>query len=173
MYTGAIEISDVTVEEIVRLADYLGVPKILELCGRFMKENLNDSNCLEFKVLSEIYPLGTLSNSVQNYILPRMSTLVRRSDTVYCPVDVLRQLLSDNQTNYAREADVLKLIQDVIANRAEMDPMEREKARDLLDCVEFEYLPLEVIERQVISNADTLDWLRTRPELLESGAGHG
>src|SRR5688572_12544472 len=92
IYTGTIEISEETVEEIVRLADYLGVPKILELCMRFMTENLNDSNCLEFKVLSEIYPLGTLSNSVQDYILPRMSALVRHLDTVYGPVDVLRQL---------------------------------------------------------------------------------
>lgn len=173
MYTGAIEVSEGTVVEIVRLADYLGLPKVLELCGNFMKRNLRDSTCLKFKVLSDLHPLGTLSDHVQNYILPRMSTLVRRSDTVDLPVDALRQLLSDNLTNYAREADVLKLVQDLVASRADMDSTEREKARDLLDCVEFEYLSPGVIERRVLSNSDALDWLNERPELLERVRGFG
>src|SRR6218665_3256596 len=173
MYTGVIEISDVTVEEIVHLADYLGLSKILELCEKYMEQNLNDSNCLKFKVLSEFYPLGALTNSVHNYILPRMAALVRNSDAVDLSVKTLRQLLSDKETNYAREADVLKLIQDVIASREEVNQVEREEVLDLMDCVQFEFLPPEVIERHVFPNAETLHWLHARPELLERVRGMG
>lgn len=166
MYRGTIEISEDTVEEILHLADYLGIQKLLEFCCLFLKVNLSDESCFKMAVLADIYSLKTLADDFWNYIAPRMSTLILRSNVLQLPVEILGDLLTNSETNYVREVDILNVVQSYIGS--EKNPARKSNMADqLFECLEFSYLSPEVIKRVVFSNSDTVDWLRMRPETLE------
>lgn len=173
LYTGDINISEENVEEMVQLVDYLGIQTILDFCGSFMNQSLNYCNCLKFKALSDHYPLVNMADSVKNYILPRMSTVVQSVNATEAPLEIFRQVLNDKELNYPKESDLLKLIQSLIEYHRDFDPSENERARGLLEFIDFDYLSPEVIRQAVLSHTDTLEWLSSRPQLLSKVRSRG
>lgn len=172
LYTGVISISEETLEETIRVGDFLGIRKILDFCSDFMRKKLDHSNCLKFKVLSDFYPLHEVTDFVRNYILPRMATLVRCRKTAEVPVETLRQLLTDEEVNYPREIDLLHLVQNCLHCQKDPDPAERAESLSLLSCIDFEFLSPETIRRDVLSNPDTLEWLSAQPQQFLDALGN-
>lgn len=156
MYTGHIRITLHNVDDILQVADYLCLKEVKSFCSDLLKRNLNESNCVQIKALTDRFSLDEIRDDVIDFLAPRMSSILAMADIVYMPFDYVYPLLSDKQLNYIREADMFNFILRWIGH----SPDERQQhARQLVSCIDFVYLGSEYIKETVMSSKYITDVL--------------
>lgn len=93
MYTGQITIEHSNVEEILRLADYFLITKVIDYCMEFLGANLKLDNCLFTYNLSQRFRLKHLGNIVENWISNHMNEVCDGKEVLHLSIDDLQEFL--------------------------------------------------------------------------------
>jgi len=98
MYTGNLVLTNVNVEDVVRVSDFLLMDDVKEYCSQFYLElgNLELSNCLRLKYLSENHNLPHVASACQSMIQARFHDhLIFHDEVIELPGVYLFRLLED------------------------------------------------------------------------------
>ncbi|KAK2147219.1 hypothetical protein LSH36_563g01077 [Paralvinella palmiformis] len=156
MYTGRIKITLQNVDDVLQSADYLCLKEVTSFCSDLLRRNMNETNCVQIKALTDRFSLVDIRSDVVDFLAPRMSAILAMPGLIDMPFDYIYPLVSDMQLNYIREADLLGFILRWIEHSPED---RRSYAQQLAACVDFSYLGSEYIERNVMSSKYITDVL--------------
>lgn len=93
MYTGQISIEHSTVEELLKLADYFIMTKLIEYCIEFLGTKLSLYNCLFTYNLTQSFKLKQLGNLVENWILTHLSEVCDGTEILNLTLSELQDFL--------------------------------------------------------------------------------
>lgn len=138
MYTGVLQLTSSNVEDIVRVSDFLLMDDVKEYCSQFYLElgNLDLTNCLRLKYLSENHNLPLVASACQSMIESRFHDhLIHQDEIIELPSLCLYKLLQDpNVVKHSKYNQLKKLVQRWIA--ADVDS--RQKYQDDLNaCIKL------------------------------------
>jgi len=188
LYTGSILLSLNDVTDVLRLADFLRIDRLLELCSKHLSACVNSSNAIVIRHLVDTYNLTAvaphLANTVSSIVSQHLSDIMRslRRSRRLCrqlPFEVISRLLNDVEIGSVREQDVYHFVCHYASvnddpkteSRPDEDRASSNISSDsnwnLLDFVEFDYLPTTFVCNSVLTNAAVIEWLqRSKPETL-------
>lgn len=115
MYTGVIQLTNLNVEDIVRVSDFLLMDDVKEYCSQFYLElgNLDLTNCLRLKYLTENHNLPVVASACQSMIESRFHDhLIHQDEIIELPSVCLFRLLEDrNVVKHTKYNQLKKLVQ--------------------------------------------------------------
>ena len=138
MYTGILSMTITNAEDILRITDFLLMDDVKEYCSQFYLElgNLDLTNCLRLRFLTENHNLLDVTNACQRMITSRFHDyLIFHNEILELPVGCLFTLLEDPKVvHHTSYNELKKLIQRWID--ADKDGRERYQA-DLSTCIKL------------------------------------
>lgn len=133
MYTGQISIEHSTVEELLKLADYFIMTKLIEYCIEFLGTKLSLYNCLFTYNLTQSFKLKQLGNLVENWILTHLNEVCDGTEILNLTLNELQDFLK-NKVFAIPIYKALKIISDWVLKNVE----DREKDfNKLLNCIHW------------------------------------
>ncbi|KAK9890866.1 hypothetical protein WA026_012210 [Henosepilachna vigintioctopunctata] len=143
MYTGEITVEHSNVEELLKLADYFIMNKIVEYCIEFLGTKLNIDNCLFTYFLTKRFKLKHLGNIVENWIINHLDEICKREEILQLTTSQLRDFFENKCFLLSTSKALNILSQWVLVNMEK-----REKEFDgLIKCFPTHILePVEVFK---------------------------
>ncbi|XP_046357185.2 kelch-like protein 20 [Haliotis rufescens] len=145
LYTGRLQLSDVTVRDILAAASVLGFLGIHEACEEYLSDHLNVDNCLSLLDLAVTHVLDRLVEMASAMAASNFETVSRKAEFKSMPVEQLICLLTRDDLVTRSEVYVFHCVLEWI----EVDRQRRlEFAFDLLKTVRLPLLsPSEIVDR--------------------------
>ncbi|XP_038066412.1 kelch-like protein 13 [Patiria miniata] len=106
MYTAELELTWVTVCEILQVASALKVTRIVELGQEFL-QNYTIENCLGAMLVASRANLTSLATRIRRFVLGNFLAVSRTKEYLQCPVEVIADLLADDNVSVSSELEVL------------------------------------------------------------------
>ena len=112
MYTSSLGISNEIVEELVRVADILGMADVLQYCSEHLVKNLNINNWLKVKLLSVQYELESVITSVRLFLTNHLPEVMCTTGFLELNAEDISSTLGTCNSNKSRrmEAKILNAV---------------------------------------------------------------
>ncbi|KAL3874711.1 hypothetical protein ACJMK2_037686 [Sinanodonta woodiana] len=137
MYTGTLTLTAANIEDIIRISDFFLMDDVKDYCRQFLDlGNLDLSNCLRLRFLSENHNLLEVANSCQQMIESRFHDyLIYHDEILELPGTCLFNLLEDSRVvKHTSYNELKKLTQRWL----DYDPEARHKYQaDLQTCIKL------------------------------------
>ena len=162
IYTGSVQIStQENAENLFELADYLLLPNLKALAGKYLEEHITAANCISIYHLAEKYLCQELIASCRKFIHSNFSSVAESDDFLNLSSQEVENWISSDEIAIDAEENVCELVLRWI----DRDKRQRRvKFRDL-----FRHVRLTCISRDFIaSNVVTNDLVKEDDKCLES-----
>lgn len=146
-YSGACEINCDNAQILLAYADQLEVLGVVDLCSRFIIENLTPYNALQMLQFARNYFCQDLYENVRKYTRYNFKNIVdMNSDFVHLTEEELYGIISDDALNVKSENEVFEAIKKWV----EQNPQERTEAlSNLMSCVRLGLINLSYFYNHV------------------------
>ncbi|KAL9914355.1 kelch-like protein 28 [Glossina fuscipes fuscipes] len=108
IYSGELPLTEENVQSICTTSDYLQIEWVKSECLKFLKRNLNATNCLQLRTIAEKPPFEELYECSHNYILANFVTLIHKKEWLELPFEVIEDLIKDDKLLVHREENAYK-----------------------------------------------------------------
>ncbi len=99
-YTGEVAFTNGNIEKITRGANYFGMTKLLANCTRYIRQRLDDKNCIEVLQFAEHISNASLKASAKTYLNDHFDTIcLKNLDLMKMSTPLLLEILGDNHTS--------------------------------------------------------------------------
>ncbi|KAL8566239.1 hypothetical protein ACOMHN_046740 [Nucella lapillus] len=135
IYTGRVDISVVTVQELFTQAQLFQISHLVELCVTFFQDNMNEWNCLAAMTLADVHAHRAMYEFAKSYACEHFTTVVDEDhDFLLLSVECITDLLRDRRLNCATEEQVY----EAAVQWLEHDPKRKEQqTSQVLQCIKF------------------------------------
>ncbi|XP_038050674.1 kelch-like protein 28 [Patiria miniata] len=149
IYTGAINLSNDSVQNVFSAANLLQVAPVVHFCAEYMEKNLHVVNCVDMYQLACTYSCTNLKEAAWDYLNYHFQDVVNESQVVHASIDVVNDIVQSNQLNVASEDAVLQMVLawvqwDVMTRRVFMTR--------LLEYVRFEHIAHDSLQSVIAVN---------------------
>ena len=171
IYNGSVQItSQESAEKLIEIADFLLLPNLKTIAGKYLEQHMATETCISMKYLSEQYSCEELVASTRKFINSNFTTVTASKEFLNLPSSVVDEWISSDDIVIDAEENVF----EIIIRWIDHDKSERSgKFSELfshvrLTCVSRDYLLSHVVTNDLVKeNADCLNSVTGALEWLD------
>ncbi|XP_077978954.1 kelch-like protein 3 [Glandiceps talaboti] len=110
MYTGIININHDNVEDVIAGADHLLMPVLKAHCADYLQNNIDNTNCLGFRELADIYCLDDLIDAANSIIRRNFEDVINAEEVLNHSIEGVIALVSDPEIILSNESCIFELV---------------------------------------------------------------
>ena len=120
IYTGSVEVAQENCKDLIAAANYLIIPGLKTVSGRFLERQMSKSNCISTFYLAEMYQCDELINNTRKFIHANFASVTEMDEFLNLEAEEVERWISSDEISVAVEADVFKIVLKWIArNKSE------------------------------------------------------
>ena len=152
VYTGSIEVTQENCKDLIAAANYLLIPGLKKLSGRFFERQMAKSNCISTFYFAEMYECDELIANSRKFIHANFTSVAEMDEFLNLEAKEVERWISSDEISVAVEADVLKIVLKWI----EEDKSKRKASFEQL----FRHVRLTFLSRDVLFHVVTNELVR-------------
>ena len=152
IYTGSVEITQENSEDLIATANYLLLPGLKTVSGRFLEEQMSNSNCISTFYFAEKYECEELVANSRKYVHANFASVSEMDDFLNLEAKEVERWISSDEISVADEADVFR----IILKWVEQDASNRKAAFEEL----FRHVQLVFLSRDYLLDVVTNELVR-------------
>ena len=158
IYTGTVEVTEENAEELVVATNYLLVPNLKTICGRFIQQQMCELNCISTFYFAEKYDCEELLNDSKSFIYANFASVADMDEFLSLEAKEVERWISSDEIVVETEADVFQIAKKWVEhNKSERKAAFEELLRHVrLAFVSRDYLLNVVTNELVRDNAGCL-----------------
>ena len=110
IYTGSVEVTQENSEELIRAANYLLIPGLRTVAGRFLERQMSDTNCVSTFYFAEKYQCDELITNTRKFIHANFASVAEMDEFLNLEAKEVERWISSDEISVAVEADVFKIV---------------------------------------------------------------
>ena len=111
IYTRIVQITaEDNARDLIAMADYLVLPHLKTIAGKFLAQKLNASNSISTYHFAEKYRCDELISDAKNFIFENFATVAATEDFLNLSSEQVKMWISSDEINVGAEEDVFKII---------------------------------------------------------------
>ncbi|XP_078353480.1 kelch-like protein 24 [Oculina patagonica] len=110
IYTGSVEITQENSEDLVATANYLLIPGLKTVSGRFLEGQISQSNCISTFYFAEKYQCDELLANTRKFIHANFVSVAEMDEFLNLEAKEVERWISSDEISVAVEADVFQII---------------------------------------------------------------
>ena len=110
IYAGTVEVTQENVEDLIAAANYLLIPWLKTVSGRFLEEQMSESNCISTFYFAEKYQCDELITNTTKFIHANFSSVAEMDEFLNLEAKEVERWISSDEISVAAEADVFKIV---------------------------------------------------------------
>ena len=156
IYTGSVEVTQENSKDLIAAANYLVIPSLKNLSGKFLEQQITKSNCISTFYFAELYQCDELITNIRKFIHANFASVAEMDEFLNLEAKEVERWISSDEISVAVEADVFKIVLKWI----EQDKSERKASfKQLFRNVRLAFLSrdflLDVVTNElVLENSD-------------------
>ena len=110
IYTGSVEITQENSEDLIAAANYLLLPGLKTVSGRFLEGQMSNSNCISTFYFAEKYECEELVANSRKFIHANFASVAEMDEFLNLEAKEVERWISSDEISVADEADVFRII---------------------------------------------------------------
>ena len=110
IYTGSVEVTEENSEDLIAAANYLLIPGLKTVSGRFLERQMSKSNCISTFYFAEMYQCDELITNTRNFIHANFESVAEMDEFLNLEAKEVERWISSDEISVAVEADVFKIV---------------------------------------------------------------
>ena len=106
IYTGTVEVTQDNAKELIAAGNYLMIPSLKTVSGRFLEAEMSNSNCISTFYFAEKYDCDELMNNSRRFVLENFSFVAALDEFLNLEAKEVEKWLSSDDISVKTEADV-------------------------------------------------------------------
>jgi len=152
IYTGSVEVTQENSKDLIVAANYLLIPGLKKLSGRFLERQMTKSNCISTFYFAEMYECDELITKTRQFIYANFASVAEMDEFLNLEAKEVERWISSDEISVAVEADVFNIVLKWI----EQDKSERKAWFEQL----FGHLRLAFLSRDFLLDIVTNELVR-------------
>ena len=152
IYTGTVEVTEENAEELVVATNYLLVPNLKTISGRFIQQQMCELNCISTFYFAEKYDCEELLNDSKSFIHANFASVADMNEFLSLEAKEVERWISSDEIVVETEADVFQIAQKWV----EHNKSERKAAFEEL----LRHVRLVFVSRDYLLNVVTNELVR-------------
>ena len=152
IYTGSVEVTQENSEELISAANYLLIPGLRTVSGRFLERQMSESNCISTFYLAKMYQCDELMTNSRKFVYANFASVAEMDEFLNLEAKEVERWISSDQISVSVEADVFKIVFKWI----EKNKSERKASFEQL----FRHVRLTFLSRDVLFDVVTNELVR-------------
>jgi len=152
IYTGTVEVTQENSKDLIAAANYLLIPGLKKLSGRFLERQMSKSNCISTFYFAEMYQCDELIINTSKFIHANFASVAEMDEFLTLEAKEVERWISSDEISVAVEADVFEIVLKWI----ERDKSERKAAFEKL----FGHMRLAFLSRDFLLDVVTNELVR-------------
>ena len=111
IYTGTVEVTEENAEELVVATNYLLVPNLKTISGRFIQQQICELNCISTFYFAEKYDCEELLNDSKSFIHANFASVADMTEFLSLEAKEVERWISSDEIVVETEADVFQIAQ--------------------------------------------------------------
>ena len=150
IYTGAVEISsEENAKELITAGDYLILPNLKAIAGRFLERGMTISNCISTYYFAETYRCDELAAKAKTFIQSNFAMVAKSEDFLNLTSQEVEDWISSDEIVINAEEDVFNIILGWIAEEREV---RNGKFEELFRHVRLMFVSRDVLLKELVTN---------------------
>ncbi|XP_078344963.1 kelch-like protein 2 [Oculina patagonica] len=149
-HSGTVEITSTNAQELIEAADFLLLPNLKTIAGRFLKDNITTSNCVSIYYFADKYQCEELViRKAKEFILSNFEVVAKSEDFLNLDAQQVEEWISSDAIAISSENEVIKIILTWI----ERSKSERKgKLEELFRHVRLAFVTRDYLKKDVVTN---------------------
>ena len=152
IYTGTVEVTQENAKELIAAGNYLMIPSLKTVSGRFLEDEMTDSNCISTFYFAEKYDCVELIRDSREFIHQNFASVGEMDEFLSLEAKEVAVWISSDEIAVEVEADVFK----IILKWVEHSKSERKAAFEEL----FRHVRLSFLSRDCLEDVVTNELVR-------------
>ena len=110
VYTGSVEVTQENSEDLIAAANYLILPGLKTVSGRFLEGQISRANCISTFYFAEKYECEELVANSRKFIHANFATVAEMDEFLNLEAKEVERWISSDEISVAVEADVFKIV---------------------------------------------------------------
>jgi len=110
IYTGSVEVTQENSKDLIAAANYLLIPGLKKLSGRFLERQMSKSNCISTFYFAEMYQCDELITNTRKFIHANFASVAEMDEFLNLEAKEVERWISSDDISVAVEADVFKIV---------------------------------------------------------------
>ena len=128
IYTGSVNVTQDNAEDLIAAANYLLIPSLKAVSGRFLEEQMSESNCISTFYFAEKYQCEELITNTTKFIHANFASVAEMDEFLNLEAKEVERWISSDEISVPAEADMFKIVLKWI----EQDKSERKESFEKL-----------------------------------------
>ena len=159
IYTGSVKVTQEDSEDLIAAANFLLIPGLKNLSGRFLERQMSISNCISTFYFAEMYQCDELITNTRKFIHANFASVAEMDEFLNLGAKEVERWISSDEISVAVEADVFKIVLKWI----EQNKSERKAWFEQL----FRHVRLIFLSRDLLLDIMTNDLVRENLNCLK------
>ena len=117
IYTGTLEVTRENAEELVAATNYLLIPSLKTISGRFLQHEMCNSNCISTFYFAEKYDCDELITNSRSFIHKNFASVAEVDEFLSLETKEVERWISSDDISLETEADVFKIAQKWVEHK--------------------------------------------------------
>ena len=110
IYTGSVEVTEENSKDLIAAANYLLIPSLKKLSGRFLERTMAKSNCISTFYFGEMYQCDELITNTRKFIHANFASVAEMDEFLNLEAKEVERWISSDEISVAVEGDVFKIV---------------------------------------------------------------
>jgi len=110
IYTGSVEVTQENSKDLIAAANYLLIPGLKKLSGRFLERQMSKSNCISTFYFAEMYQCDELITNTRKFIHANFASVAEMEEFLNLEAKEVERWISSDDISVVVEADVFKIV---------------------------------------------------------------
>ena len=110
IYRGSVEVTQENVEDLIGAANYLLIPGLKTVSGRFLEEQMSESNCVSTFYFAEKYQCDELIANTTKFIHANFASVGEMDEFLNLEANEVERWISSDEISVTAEADVFRIV---------------------------------------------------------------
>lgn len=111
IYTGTVEVTQENAKELIAAGNYLIIPSLKTISGRFLEGDMTKSNCISTFYFAEKYQCDELLTNSRNFINENFAVVAEMDEFFSLKAKEVEQWISSDEIVVEAEPDIFKILQ--------------------------------------------------------------
>ena len=147
IYTGSVEVTQENAKDLIAAANYLLIPGLKNLSGRFLERQMSKSNCISTFYFAEMYQCDELITNTREFIHANFASVAEMNEFLNLEAKEVERWISSDDISVSDEAHVFKIVLKWI----EQNESERKASFEQL----FRHMRLASLSRDFLTDVVT------------------
>ena len=159
IYTGSVEVNQENSKDLIAAANYLLIPGLKNLSGKFLEREMSKSNCISTFYFAEMYQCDELITNTRAFIHANFASVAEMNEFLNLEAKEVERWISSDDISVAVEADVF----DIVLKWIEQNKSDRKASFEQL----FGHVRLAFLSRDLLFDVVTNELVRENCDCLK------